>query len=62
MSRIESFNQVREYPDKVGDYRTLTITNHWSDKEKVILTFGEEKLIFFARDIQLAIENATNTH
>lgn len=62
MTKIDSFNQVREYPEKVGDYRTLTISNHSSDPEKVILVFREEKFIFRARDLRLAIENAVNTH
>ena len=62
MSRIESRNQVREYPDKDGPYTTIIIANHWNDESKVVLEIRESKYTFVANDLIMAIKNAQNCH
>ena len=60
-AKIESFNKVREYPDDSGPYQTLTISNHWSFRDRVVLEVAGKEYTFVAEHLLLAIKNATNT-
>lgn len=62
MSRIDSINKVREYPDEVGPYHTMIIMNHWNHRDRVVIEINGKKYTFIARDLKLAIDNAVNCH
>lgn len=69
MSRVNSINSI-EVLEKNGqelnglrsDKPTITIREHWNEKELVIVTMGDLSYTVFAKDLIAAIENAQNAH
>lgn len=41
-------------------YPELSVTNHWNLNSMVILEFGKDKITVLARELRIAIDNATN--
>lgn len=58
---VEKICKVREYPDDSGPYQTITIRNHWSYRDRIVIEIAGKEYTFIAEHLLLAIKNATNT-
>ncbi|KKM99865.1 hypothetical protein LCGC14_1143430 [marine sediment metagenome] len=61
--KVESTIDVYEYDGsatKIGDSRTLMIHAHWIYQNQVVIELGGHKYTVVARDLKMAIQNATN--
>lgn len=64
---IKVTNTLRTY-DKPNDLsettsypRTITIESHWNDPNLIIININEIKVTVALKDVQSALQNATNT-
>ena len=62
MAKITVSSEVREYPDNGGEYRTMTIRNHWNYRDRVIIELDGKSYTFIAQHVEMALRNATNAH
>jgi hypothetical protein len=62
MKKIDIKCDVREYPDKVQPYYTMTFRNHWNDKNKIEITIKGETYTFIGDHIISAIEACKHAH
>jgi len=46
----------------IGKSPYMLVESHWNHNEQVILKIGKKSITVIARDLETAIENATNTN
>ncbi|WP_341232426.1 hypothetical protein [uncultured Methylophaga sp.] len=60
MQKIESINNVREFPDDGNNHQTMIIKNHSNYRDIVVIELEGKSYTFCADHIRKALDNATN--
>lgn len=63
MIKVENEVKIYEKDGKDAKYgeHSLVIKSHWNYNDRVILIIGEQNITVLKKDLQAAIQNATNT-
>jgi len=65
---ISTVSKVREYPEDEGNFRTISVSNHWKYDDRVVIEIlgddhGEIKpIVIIADHLHRAIKSATGAH
>ena len=62
MHKINIKCDIREYPDKIEEYRTMNIRNHWNDSSKVLVSVMGYDFTFRGQDIINAIQACSKAY
>jgi hypothetical protein len=58
---MKTICEIETYPDDTSvKNEKVTITNHWSSHDRVVIQIGDKKLVLIADHLRKAITNCTN--